>query len=160
MNITFHSPILITDKLEELKKFYIEQLGLEIDMDFGPCVSLKCGLSLWQLSPEHKIAKKLGRQYYKDGNKNFELSFETDDFENVVMELRKYNPVLLHDVELETWGQKTIRFFDPENNLIEIGETLPGFVKRMYKEEKSVDEIVEITSIDKNMVLEIIGVEQ
>jgi hypothetical protein len=76
------------------------------------------------------------------------------------MELRKYNPVLLHDVELETWGQKTIRFFDPENNLIEIGETLPGFVKRMYKEEKSVDEIVEITSIDKNMVLEIIGVEQ
>jgi hypothetical protein len=57
MNITFHSPILITDKLEELKKFYIEQLGLEIDMDFGPCVSLKCGLSLWQLSPEHKIAK-------------------------------------------------------------------------------------------------------
>lgn len=160
MNITFHSPILITDKLEELKKFYIEQLGLEIDMDFGPCVSLKCGLSLWQLSPEHKIAKKLSRQYHKDGNKNFELSFETDDFENVVMELRKYNPVLLHDVELETWGQKTIRFFDPENNLIEIGETLPGFVKRMYKEEKSVDEIVEITSIDKNMVLEIIGVEQ
>ncbi|MCC8174194.1 MAG: glyoxalase, partial [Odoribacter sp.] len=35
----------------------------------------------------------------------------------------------------ELWGQRTIRFYDPDGHLIEIGEALPVFLTRIYKEE-------------------------
>lgn len=31
---------------------------------------------------------------------------------------------LLHDLHDEPWGQRTIRFFDPDDHLIEAGESL------------------------------------
>jgi hypothetical protein len=68
MNLKFHSPVLITKHLEELKDFYINTLSIPVELDFGACVYLKCGISLWKLSENHKIAQHLGRQYSSDGN--------------------------------------------------------------------------------------------
>ncbi|NCU32068.1 MAG: hypothetical protein EOM23_03850 [Candidatus Moranbacteria bacterium] len=33
----------------------------------------------------------------------------------------------LHKIQEKPWGQKTIRFFDPDRHLIEIGEVLKMF---------------------------------
>ena len=156
MNLKFQSSVLITTNFERLKDFYVNVLGQSVELDFGACISLKCGISIWQLSENHKITQHLGRQYHSDGNKNLELYFEADEFETTIQSIKKHKPTLLHNVTEETWGQKTMRFYDPDNNLIEVGETIPCFIKRMYSEGMNVDEIVEKTSVPKNLVEEYI----
>ncbi|RKX68718.1 hypothetical protein DRP43_05215, partial [candidate division TA06 bacterium] len=45
--------------------------------------------------------------------------------------IKSKNIEFLHEIHEEPWGQRTIRFFDPDNHLIEIGEPLPIFIKNM-----------------------------
>ena len=40
----------------------------------------------------------------------------------------------LHEINEEEWGQRTIRFFDPDNHLVEIGDTMRTFVLRLFKQ--------------------------
>lgn len=155
MNIIFHSTVIITNDFDKMKSFYQDILQQEIDVDFGNCISFKNGLTLWKLKEEYPIAKKLGRTYDKFGNRNIEICFETDSFEAVIKNLRKQELNFLHEVTEELWGQQTVRFFDPENNLVEIGETIPCFVKRFYNKGMTIEEIVKRTSVPFAKVKEI-----
>ena len=84
MHIKFHSSVIITRDIELMKQFYTDVLCQEVAMDFGGCIVFKSGFSLWKLDEAHTIAKKSGSRFHESGNKNLELCFETDDFENVV----------------------------------------------------------------------------
>jgi len=152
MNIQFHSTVIITQDFDKMKVFYQEILQQEISVDFGNCIGFKNGISLWKLDEDYPIAKKLGKTFSKSGNKNLEICFETNDYEEVVANLNKHNLKYLHNTIEERWGQKTIRFYDPENNLVEIGETIPCFVKRFYNEGMTVEEVSERTSVPIEMV--------
>lgn len=155
MNISFQSTVIITSDFDTMKSFYRDVLMQEIALDFGTCVGFKNGLSLWQLQETYPIAQKLGRNFDKAGNKNMELCFETDDFDEVVQKLKSYTITFLHEVVEEAWGQRTIRFYDPENNLVEVGETIPCFVKRFHKQGMTVEEVSKRTSVPVEMVVEI-----
>jgi catechol 2,3-dioxygenase-like lactoylglutathione lyase family enzyme len=153
--IVFHSTVILTENFEKMKQFYQDVLKQDIEFDFGNCIGFKNGLSLWKLKEEYPIAKKLGRTFDKSGNKNLEICFETEDFELVIENLNKYKlKYLLNETE-ELWGQQTIRFYDPENNLVEIGETIPCFVKRFRNQGMSTEEISKKTSVPIEMVSEI-----
>ena len=142
----------MTEDFDKMKKFYHEILKQEIELDFGNCISFKNGLSIWKLNKDFTISQKLGRTYDKSGNKNLEICFETDTFDEVTTELRKMDLIYLHEVIEEFWGQRTIRFYDPENNLVEIGETIPCFVKRFYKQGMTIEEVAQRTSVPINLV--------
>jgi hypothetical protein len=58
----------------------------------------------------------------------------------------------LHKETEELWGQQTIRFYDPENNLVEIGETIPCFVKRFKSQGMSIEEVSKRTSVPIEIV--------
>jgi catechol 2,3-dioxygenase-like lactoylglutathione lyase family enzyme len=49
-NVRYHSAVIFVRDIAAAKHFYIDVLGMEIDMDFGTNVGLKGGLSLWQPS--------------------------------------------------------------------------------------------------------------
>uniref|UniRef100_UPI003216DD7A VOC family protein n=1 Tax=uncultured Draconibacterium sp. TaxID=1573823 RepID=UPI003216DD7A len=155
MEIRFQSTVLLTDNFDKIKAFYQEVLQQEIDIDFGNCIGFKNGLSLWKLTKDYPIAKRLGKTYDPAGNRNLEICFETDDFESVVAKLKNQNLNYLHEPTEEVWGQKTIRFYDPEDNLIEIGETIPCFVKRFKNRGMTESEISERTSVPLEMVIKI-----
>jgi catechol 2,3-dioxygenase-like lactoylglutathione lyase family enzyme len=155
MEIKFQSTVIITEQFEKMKSFYQEILQQKIDFDFGNCIGFKNGLSLWKLKEEYPISKKLGRTFDQSGNKNLEICFETDDFEAVIVSLKKLNLNYLHEVTEEFWGQQTIRFYDPENNLIEIGETIPCFVKRFHNVGMNLEEVSQRTSVPLEKVREI-----
>ena len=152
MNIKFSSVVIFTKDLEKMTLFYKDILQQEIEIDFGNCIGFKNGLSLWKLTNEYPIAQKLGRTYDNAGNNNLELCFETDDFEAVINKLSNYDFAYLHKSVEETWGQQTVRFYDPENNLVEIGETIACFVKRFYRSGMTSMEISKRTSVPKDFV--------
>lgn len=155
MEIKFHSTVILTDDFETMKAFYQKILQQEIEVDFGNCIGFKNSLSLWKLNEGYPIAERLGKTFDRSGNRNLEICFETDDFERVVATLKKHDLKYLHETTEELWGQKTIRFYDPEDNLVEIGESIPCFVKRLKEQGMTEIEVAERTSVPLKVVIEI-----
>jgi hypothetical protein len=59
----------------------------------------------------------------------------------------------LHQINEEPWGQRTIRFFDPDGHLIEIGEPMEVFVNNMSQKGLSAVQISEKSGIPVETVL-------
>lgn len=145
------SVILVCGDFNVMKDFYLKVLGFEMVNDFGTCIALNNGLSLWKPADNHPISPYVSKKV----GSSFELCLETsrdDEFDSMVSRILSHAPKLLHDVRVESWGQKTIRFFDPEDNLIEYGEAIPTFVKRMSKEGLSASEIAQKTGVPLGQV--------
>lgn len=157
MSIQFHSSVLFTADVKRLSAFYTDVLGQKVQHDFYPCIVLHCGLSLWQTSEELTVAAKLGYCCHPSGNKNLELCFETETWASDVERIKASGVILLHDVVEEPWGQQTFRFFDPDGNLVEIGESIPTFVRRHHAAELSPEDVAEKTGMPLETVFEIIG---
>ncbi len=156
MKILYDSTVIIVNDFDEMKQFYIKTLNQEIKHDFGNCIVLNNGIALWQLRDEYPLAMKIGHRFHKYGNKNLEICFVTENIQEVEQELETLKVRFLHKIEEESWGQLTIRFYDPENNLIEIGESIPCFVRRIYNTGMSYAEVAEKTGIDLQYIKEIL----
>ena len=152
MKLEYHSAVIFCQDLQKQRTFYEDFLEQEVETDLGNCLVFKNRFTLWQLSEDFPVARELGYMYEHIGNRNLELCFETDDFEDAVEKVLMGDLRILHNVEEETWGQYTIRFYDPEGNLVEIGESMPCFVKRLASKDMSVEQIMEKTGIPGEMV--------
>ena len=154
MKLKFHSTVLFVKNIEVSKKFYCDILTQEIDTNFGNNISLKSGLSLWQIPEKHILSTNF---YNKDiANKSLELYFETEDIGEIIEFIDSNNISKHHELTEESWGQKTIRIYDPDNNLIEIGEKLESFIKRMYQEGLSIEQINNKSGVPINLISEYI----
>jgi hypothetical protein len=65
--------------------------------------------------------------------------------------------LFLHNILEEPWGQQTIRFFDPDNHLIEIGETMKIFVSRIYNKGLTIEQTSIKTSVPVEEVKKLIS---
>ena len=156
-NVKYHSVAIFVRNIKISKEFYIGILEQVIDLDFGTNIGLKSGISLWEINPNHMIPKELGIESITNEKiSRFELYFETENIESVFKRLEKNNVELLHSIHEESWGQKTMRFYDPDRHLIEVGETLETFVKRLSNENMTPEQVAEKTSIPLSAVNELI----
>lgn len=150
-----NSSVIFVKDIERACYFYEKVLCLKVEHDFGKNVIFEGGLAIWQLNAEHVIAQKL--QIHARCNR-FELYFEDPNIEGVYNRLLKEGVEFLHPIKQEMWGQKTIRFFDHDHHLIEIGEPLEVFVRNMYLEGLSISEIVEKSGIVQHTIVKLLGV--
>jgi catechol 2,3-dioxygenase-like lactoylglutathione lyase family enzyme len=110
------------------RKFYQDLFGLEVFQDYGINISFG-GLSLqqdfdWLLNiPKDKILNE---------PHNMELYFEADDFDGFVAKLERRGDIryLGDGVKEAAWGQRTIRFYDLDGHIIEVGENMKMVVRR------------------------------
>ena len=107
---------------------------------------------MWQLDNAYPISKFLGEKYSAKGNSNLEICYETDEFTAVVEELKQLPIKYLHQVVEEKWGQLTLRIYDPERNLVEIGESMPCFIKRLKAQGLSDDELSKKVGLPIEMI--------
>jgi catechol 2,3-dioxygenase-like lactoylglutathione lyase family enzyme len=146
----FHSTVIFVKDIEKSKDFYTRFLRFSILNDFGKNVILDNSLTLWEILDEHQI----NRQLKTHGNSNrFELYFESEDIEDHFQLLKESGIKFLHEIHEEPWGQRTFRFFDPDNHLIEIGEPLEIFVLNMYKKGLSENQISNKSGIPVDTVI-------
>ena len=112
--------VLITVKdIERSRRFYHDLFGLEMLLDNDGNMILTEGLVL----QDAKIwSDFLGREIIPENN-SCELYFEEDDIEGFVKRLEELYPEVKYVNHLMThsWGQRVIRFYDPDGNLIEVG---------------------------------------
>ena len=111
--------LIVVNDIERSISFYRNLFGLEVILDNDGNVILTEGLVL----QEAKIWQGfVGRDIIPQNNAA-ELYFEEPDLEGFVKKLEAYqepiqyvNPLMEH-----SWGQKVVRFYDPDGNLIEVG---------------------------------------
>jgi len=84
------------------------------------------------------------------------MYFEAEFIEEIYDKLKAEFVEFLHEIAEEPWGQRTIRFFDPDKHLIEIGEPLEIFVMNMKNKGLSSQQISEKSGIPLPAVNKII----
>ena len=115
--------VLITVKdMEKSKAFYKELFGLDVILDNDGKAILTEGLVL---QDENIWKAVVGADVILRNNAS-ELYFEETDIEGFMEKLDAYpEPVqYVNRLMQHSWGQKVIRFYDPDGNLIEVGTPL------------------------------------
>ena len=105
--------------IEKSKQFYHDLFGLEVVLDNDGNMILTEGLVL----QDETIWKSfLGKDIIPENN-SCELYFEESDLDAFVEKLERLYPQIQYVNKMMThsWGQKVIRFYDLDGNLIEVG---------------------------------------
>jgi catechol 2,3-dioxygenase-like lactoylglutathione lyase family enzyme len=108
--------LIVVNDMDRAIKFYKEIFGLQIILDQGGNVIMSEGLVL----QDAKIWKNFLDRALLPKNNMTELYFEESDIEEFVKKLEESNYEIEYVNELIThsWGQKVIRFYDLDGNII------------------------------------------
>ena len=111
--------LIVVKDIKKSKQFYHDLFGFDTIVDNDGNMILTEGLVL----QDEKIWKSfLGRDILPQNNA-CELYFEEQDIEVFVEKLERLYPSIEYVNRLMThsWGQRVIRFYDLDGNLIEVG---------------------------------------
>ena len=111
--------LIVVKDIEKSKKFYQDLFGLNTILDSEGNMILTEGLVL----QDEEIWKKfLGKDVIPESN-SCELYFEETDIEGFIEKLEKLYPSIqyVNRLMVHSWGQKVVRFYDLDGNLIEVG---------------------------------------
>ena len=111
--------LLVVNDMERSIRFYKELFGLQVILDQDGNVIMTEGLVL----QDAKIWGNFIQKELIPKNNMTELYFEESDIESFAKKLEASEFAIEHVNELmeHSWGQKVIRFYDPDGNLIEVG---------------------------------------
>ena len=111
--------LIVVGDIERSKKFYRDLFDLETVLDNDGNVILTEGLVL----QDKNIWKGFLKKDIIPESNSAELYFEEKDIEGFVSRLEQIYPDVQYVNRLMThkWGQKVVRFYDPDGNLIEVG---------------------------------------
>ncbi len=126
----FQAALLVVKNMERSVKFYKDVLGLRVTMDLGANVTLTGGVALQtQESWCEFISKDL--QNISFGGNAAELYFEEDEFDDFLKKLLAIKGIIcVHPVQQYSWGQRVIRFYDPDFHILEVGENMKSVCRR------------------------------
>ena len=132
--------VLSVADVKAARGFYEDLFGLEVCQDYGINVSFTCGLSLqqefdWLVGlPKESVLKK---------SNNIELCFEEEDFDGFLKKLERMPDIVSLGVVEHGWGQRVVRFYDPDGHLIEVGEQMKRVVGRFLSAGMSMEQAAE-----------------
>ncbi len=121
------NPMLVVTDMDKTVAFYKRVLGLHVIMDFGANKTLTGGLALQTLDTYQGFT---GTKDISFGGNNFEIYFEEDAFDEFLDKLETCDIAYVHPVYEHRWGQRVVRFYDPDRHIIEVGESLKTVCKR------------------------------
>lgn len=134
----FQNPLLAVSDLERSKQFYREVLGLHVILDFGANVTLTGGICL---QTKESWSGFLEGAKLTFGGRVSELYFEEDDFDGFLRKLEALPQIeLVHPAKEHPWGQRAVRFYDPDHHIIEVGEAMKSVCLRFLAEGMTVKE--------------------
>lgn len=134
--------LLAVRSIEAAKTFYQDILGQRIILDHGTNVTFEGGFAL-----QEGFAELVGfpEENVRWKPWNGELYFETEDLDGDVAQVKEARVELVHDIKEYPWGQRVFRFFDPDGNLIELGESMYSVALRYFAQGMSDEEVAQRT---------------
>ena len=123
----FQNPLLAVTDMARSVEFYKTVLGLHKIMDFGANVTLTGGVCLQTLDSWQAFIET---DQVELGARNGELYFEEENFDAFAARLEGLCVRYVHPVKEHPWGQRAVRFYDPDGHIIEVGESLKAVCRR------------------------------
>jgi catechol 2,3-dioxygenase-like lactoylglutathione lyase family enzyme len=142
-NVKFICTIIAVEDIPRSRKLYETILGQKVIADFGIYnVAFEGGLALYH----HGLYQSLiGDKSIQRQTNNFELYFEEDDLSAVEAEIERNGFEFLHKTREEPWKQQVFRFYDYDGNIVVIAESMQQVSYRLFNENKTVEEIAQMT---------------
>lgn len=138
----FGGTLLVVEDIEKSKDFYQQVLKQKITMDMAEHVTFENGLSL-QANYEEIIGESLKRVA---GANNFQLYFEVADICAWEQELKETGTIdFLHSLREYPWGQRSMRIYDVDRNIVEVAESMDSVIKNLIAQGVAVEDIAKRT---------------
>ncbi len=149
----FKCSLIVVEDIIRARDFYERILDQTVELDYGENIVFKGGYAIHK---KDHFKKLIMNNTIVQKSNNFELYFEHDLIDEIIEKLKKENVEFIHEVMEQPWKQRVIRFYDPDNNIIEIGESMEMVAYRLHKEKRPIDEIAEITYLSEESIESII----
>ena len=150
------NPMLVVKDINKSVEFYKKVLGLDVILDFGANKTLAGGLCL---QTEDTFRDFIDGKDISFGGNNFEIYFEEDDFDKFAEKLKEYNVKYVHPVKEHSWGQRVVRFYDPDKHIIEVGENMKTVCRRFLDSGMTPEETAKRMDVPVGFVKDSIGQE-
>ena len=147
-------PLIAVNDINISKRFYSDIMKQKVQYDFGENVSFEGGFSIHLKT---HFAQLINQKPITSPSHNFEIYFEFNDVDSFAKELKEQKIELIHDVIEQPWKQKSVRFYDPDKHIIEVGESMENVAYRLSKEGKRKEEISGLTGMPVEFVSEAIN---
>lgn len=123
-------PLLVVEDLKKSRRFYSEVLDQKEKLDLGENVTFEGDFALHKQSHFDKLLGVAAAGHSPSICHNHELYFEDNLIEERLAKLMEHQVRLLHPIKEQPWGQRVIRFYDPDGHIIEVGESMEAVVRR------------------------------
>lgn len=134
------NPLLVVTDMEKSVAFYEEVLGLRVIADFGANKTLTGGLCLQTLETWRDF---IDGKPVAFGCHAGEIYFEEADFDDFAEKLNRLSVAYVHPVKEHSWGQRVVRFYDPDHHVIEVGEKIETVCRRFLNAGMMPEEIAQ-----------------
>lgn len=145
--------MLVVKDMDEAVEFYGKVLGLEVVADFGANKTLTGGLALQTLKSWQEF---IGRDDISFGGGDFELYFEEDDFDGFADRLRQHDVRYVHPIREHSWGQRVVRFYDPDAHIVEVGENMAAVCRRFADGGMTAEQVAKRMDVPAGYVRELL----
>lgn len=149
VNVKFKNPLLVVADMERSVEFYRSVLGLRKTADFGANVTLTGGVCL---QTQESWIGFIENEDICFGGRAFEIYFEEDDFDGFCERLKTLDINYVHHVKEHAWGQRAVRFYDPDMHIIEVGEDIRSVCRRFLNSGMTIEQTAERMDVPLNFV--------
>ena len=136
----YQSTLLAVTNMERSKAFYCDLLGREVVADFDANVTLSGGTTLQTMDTWKEF---LNTQKVALPNNAGELYFVTEDMDAFLPHLERWQVQYVHRLKEHSWGQRVVRFYDPDGHIIEVGEGLEQVAKRFLSQGMTLEQVAQ-----------------
>ncbi len=147
----YKGTLITVRDIEESKKFYQELLGMKVVGDFGANVQLEGGLFLQTLNTWSQFIDD--KEVFLKNNA-VELYFEVHNIDEFYEKLQGLNVEYVHELIEHSWGQRVIRFYDPNYHIIEVAEEIKMVVKKFYDSGMTIEQVAQRMDVPMDYVQE------
>lgn len=147
----FENAVLVVKDMERSKAFYRNILGLRVTMDLGANVTLTGGVALQTLESWSEFIHT-GSESISFGGRNAELYFEEEQFDAFLEKLTVQPVEYVHPVQEHSWGQRVVRFFDPDWHVIEVGEPIRCVCRRFLEQGMTAEDVAKRMDVPLRIV--------
>ena len=145
--------IAVTD-LGKSRKFYRDILGLTITTDHDPTVTFNGCIVLRKMDSWINCIQS---KYVMFDNRASEMYFETEDFDDLILRLDTFGINYVHRPVMLEWGQRVVRFYDPDRHIIEVGEAIESVMRRFADMGMDAEQIAKRMKLNADFVKKCLG---
>lgn len=145
------STLIAVRDLAASLRFYREALGMEVVQDFGANVVLSGGVALQTLESWREF---LGGKPVSLRSHTGELYFEEADMDGFLERPKAMDISYVHPPLEHRWGQRVVRFYDPDGHIVEVGEDMTQVVKRFAAQGMTEEQVARRMDVSLDYVRE------